>query len=391
MRTRIGKKPIFVSTRQTRCARTLFRKRSRCALFGMCLGLSISGTHAQDQSKTRVHVDEVSVQEMAETVAVIGRIVATQEGVVAARVDGAMEEVLVRVGQRVREGEMLARLDDQFLQARVDLTTANLRESRARLGANRARLKLAEQQRDRLAKLRSSASASKASYEDAVQNVVIVQATIAESQAVVTARLSDLRIAQLNLDYAAVRAPYDGAITAISSHAGAYVRVGSEVVHMLADHSMEIEAEVPVSNLAGLSGGAEVEATINGTTTRARVRTIIPIENPLTRTRPVRFALLPGYRVRGLASNQSITVTVPVAAKEKVVSVHKDAIVRKGGKAFVFLVEDGKSVRRMVELGRQLSLRFVVKNGVGPGDKAIVRGNERMQPGMAVSVTETSK
>ncbi len=362
--------------------------RSRVALFGLCLASAAPVVLAQEQAQIRVRVDEVRVQTVAETVDVIGRVVATQKGVVAARVDGAMQRIMVQVGDRVREGEPLARQDEQFLQAQVELSTANLQESRARLATNLARVKLAKQERDRLGKLRSSASASKASYDDAVQNVAITQATVAESQAVIAARLSQLRIAELKLEYASVRAPYDGVVTAIPSHAGSYVRVGSEVMVMLADHSMEIEAEVPVSNLAGLSQGTEVQATIGVATITARVRTIVPIENPLTRTRPVRFTMTAADNGARLVSNESASMAIPVTAPKRVVSVHKDAIVRKGAQAFVFVVEDGKSQRRSVELGRQLSLRFVVKSGLRPGDKAIVRGNERMQPGAAVAVIE---
>ena len=117
----------------------------------------------------------------------------------------------------------------------------------------------------------------------------------------------------------------------------------------------------------------------------ARVRAVVPAENTQTRTRKVRFVpeFPPG--TKGLASNQSVTLQLPVGRNGNVVTVHKDAILNRKGDNLVFLVEDGKAVSRPVRLGEAVGSRFIVLGGLQPGDLVVVRGNERLIPGQAIS------
>jgi multidrug efflux pump subunit AcrA (membrane-fusion protein) len=115
------------------------------------------------------------------------------------------------------------------------------------------------------------------------------------------------------------------------------------------------------------------------------LRAIVPEENPLTRTRPVRFT--PRFNGNGkpLAANQSVTVLVPVAIGRQVVSVHKDAVITRQGKQIVFVVEADAAQMRTLRLGQPVGSRFeVLDGGVKPGDLVVVRGNERLRPGQKV-------
>ena len=76
---------------------------------------------------------------------------------------------------------------------------------------------------------------------------------------------------------------------------------------------------------------------------------------------------------------------VPVGRPRDVVSVHKDGINRRGGGTFVYVVQDGSATPRPVQLGTALGNRIEVLSGVEPGAQVVVRGNERLRPGQAVS------
>jgi hypothetical protein len=123
----------------------------------------------------------------------------------------------------------------------------------------------------------------------------------------------------------------------------------------------------------------------NGSGLRAVVRAVIPAENSLTRTRPVR--LVPdfgGNQQAGLAADQSVTVLLPIGEARQVVSVHKDAVISRGGKSIVFAIVGDKAELRPVVLGEALGGRFEVLDGLVPGDIVVVRGNERLKPGATV-------
>ncbi len=124
---------------------------------------------------------------------------------------------------------------------------------------------------------------------------------------------------------------------------GAFVNTGAAVVGLVNDEDMEIEADVPANRLAGLIPGRTIGALLDGgNEIEAVVRAVIPTENALTRTRPVRFTprLSDGPAMR-LATDQSVTVMIPVGEPRSVVTVHKDAVIARGSSYIVFVVRAG--------------------------------------------------
>jgi hypothetical protein len=132
----------------------------------------------------------------------------------------------------------------------------------------------------------------------------------------------------------------------------------------------------------------------DGTRFKASVRAIIPNENPLTRTRTVRF--VPDFSPQAatsagpLANEQSATVQVPIGAPRQIVSVHKDAIIKRPGDIIVFVVVDGTVQSRPLVLGAAVGSRYEVLEGLSAGDLVVVRGNERLRSGAKVKIEESS-
>lgn len=350
---------------------------------------------AAQQGAARVRVDAVRNEPLSQTVPVIGRLVARQAGFVAARISGPILEYRVEVGDRIAAGDVIAVLDDSTKKAERDLAAAGLAVARAELKTRQAQITLARQELNRLEGLKQSAAFSQARFEDALQEVAIAEAGANEAEAEVTSARAELRLAEIALEYTQITAPYDGVITRRLSEAGSYASAGDELVNMIADQSLEVEADVPSNRLLGLTSGATVEVVLdNGTEFQASVRAIIPNENPLTRTRAVRF--VPDFGPQGqaaaglLANEQSVTVQVPIGAPREIASVHKDAIIQRPDGPVVFVVVDGKAEQRSVVLGEPVGSRYEVLDGLAVGDLVVVRGNERLQPGAPVQIEEAS-
>ena len=160
---------------------------------------------------------------------------------------------------------------------------------------------------------------------------------------------------------------------------------------MIADESLEIEVDVPFQRLAGLEPGSSVGVVLDdGTTHSARVRAIVPEENPLTRTRAVRFVPDMGPTDNPLAAGQSVTVYVPAGAPREVVTVHKDAVIKRGPSSLVYVVKDDTAEMRNIVLGEPTGSRYEVLDGLKPGDRVVVRGNERLSPGDKVTIDGAS-
>ncbi len=355
----------------------------------LALALSLPPLAAAAQQPAMVEVDLVIAEQLAQTVPILGRIVAVQEGPVAARVAGPVATIAAEVGDRVAPGDPLAVLDLTRLELDRELARADLATAEAELLAARRELELLEQERARLLQLEGSAAFSRARLDDKNKEVNVAASRIDAA----TARLAR---AQVMLDYraadladATVRAPYPGVVTAKHVSPGAHVQVGDPVVTLVDDLHLEVEADIPAERLSELDAGIEITfALADGGSHDAVLRAIVPVENPMTRTRAVRFTSLNGGLDQARAVGQSVTVDFPVGAPRTAVTVAKDAVTvsLQGRRVFVVDAED-KAQPRAVVLGTSVGNRFEVLEGLEPGERVVVRGNERLQPGQPVAYT----
>ena len=333
-----------------------------------------------------VGVDKVRSEIVSQTFPVIGRLVARRSGVVAARVGGPVAEMRAAVGDRMAKGDVLAVLVREQLHWMHERWVAEVTSRKAQLAGRKAELTMRHQEMDRLEQLRKNKSAAHraSKFDEMRQEVMILNSQVAEAAARLLQAEADARLAQIDLGYATVRSPFAGVVTQRHTDVGAYLNVGQAVVTMIDDSALEVEAEVPGDRIAGLLPGAEVMVRTADQTITARVRAVVPQENPLTRTRAVRFTADLATLLGRLASNQSVTVAIPLNAGQKVVSVHKDAILKRRGNDMVFVVENGAAQPRNITIGDGIGGRFVVRNGLKVGDVVVIRGNERLFPGQPV-------
>ena len=342
---------------------------------------------ASAQRAALVGVDEVRDERVSQTYPVIGRMVARQAGVIAARVGGPVAEVRVAVGDTVERGAVLAVLVRDRLRWLRERRAADVAERRADVLARQAQITMKSQELERLERLRQTRSAAfrQAVYDDTRIEADMLSSQAGEAQARLKQAEADLSLAELDLRDAEIRAPFAGVVTVKHIDAGAYLSVGAPVITLVNDRDLEIEADVPADRVASLQPGVEVTVSIGGRDERTVVRASIPQENPLTRTRAVR--LTPQFKASDIdyAVNQSATVHVPVSVGRKVVSVHKDAILNRQGNNMVFVVEEGAAKPRPIVIGEAVGGRFIVVDGLKPGETVVVRGNERLFPGQPVT------
>ena len=343
---------------------------------------------AAAQQPSLVGVDEVRHEPLAQTQPVLGRFVARQGGEVAARTAGAVTGMRVEVGDRVAAGDVLAVLDLDRLRLRRDLAAATRREMAAQAESAEALLAKRRQALERLGGIRESAAFSQARYDDAVQDAAAAEAALAAAKAGLARARASLRIAEDELADGEVSAPYDGVVTVRHTEVGAYVGVGQPVVTLLNENDLEIEVDVPYNRISGLAPGTQVTVVLaDGSPHAATVRAVGAEENAMTHTRQVRFA----PRVEGAAVanavGESVSVNLPLGAPRQVVTVHKDAILKRQGLSLVYAVNaDSAAEIRPVELGEAVGPRFEVLHGVTAGERVVVRGNERLRPGQTVRI-----
>lgn len=371
--------------------KVISQMRKWVAVFLLATGGAAAGS-AQERPAL-VEVDPVRVETLSQTMPVIGRFVARQRGNIAAATVGPVVSVFVEVGDRVKAGDPLVALDDEKLRETRNLQAAALEEARAAVNTAKESLALARLEFKRLERLKDSAAFSPARLDDKRQEVARYSSEVVEAEAAVARARATLALAEIDLARATIKAPYNGVVVDRMVELGAYVSVGQEIVSLINDEDMEIEADVPANRISGLVPGRVVQVRLAGGAEHpAAVRAVIPEENVLTRTRAVRFT--PAFEkteMLPLAAGQSATVLVPIGEAREILSVHKDSVLPKGDQKFVFVVEDGRAVMRNVGLGDAVGNRFEVLDGLAEGELVITRGNERVVPKQAVTYQEPDR
>lgn len=348
------------------------------------LATIVASLSAAAEEPLVVSVDAVRRELLRQTVPVLGRLVALESGAIAARVEGAVDDVRVQVGDRVTQGQVLAVLDADRLTASRDLRAAELAAAEAAVASARADLALRRQELGRLEGLRRSPAFSEARYLDQRQTVLIAEADLREAEAAVIQARAQLRLAEIALRDSVIRAPYGGVVTRRQADVGAQVREGDPVVTMIDDQRLEIEVDVPAVNVAGLEPGTSMTVRLGEEEATATVRALLPLENAMTRTRTVRLRSdLTG--IDDLAANRSVEVAIPVGPPREALTVHKDAILYRSAGTAVFGIAEGKAELRTVRLGIAQAGRFEVVDGLAEGDLVVIRGNERLRPDQAIT------
>ena len=347
---------------------------------------------ARAQEPALVQVEQVRSEPLRQTVPVIGRLVSLRSGNIAARIAGPVEQIMVEVGDRVKADRVIAILDSETLKADLKLAQSELDEAAAELRTYTAEAALASTELKRQRGLRSSVAFSQAKFEDAEKKVAVADAKTKRAEANIDIKRAALQRKRIDVEYATVRAPYDGVVVQRFTEAGAFVNRGDPLVKLVGDRLLEVEADVPYKRLQGLPIGRVVDITLDdGSRHKARVRAVLPSENPLTRTRTVRFEPEISKTERPLAESQSVMVDVPIGVERQVLTVHKDAILKKPSGDLVFVVNgDNQAEPRPVRLGAEVGSRLEVLDGLKNGDRVVVRGNERLIPGSKVRVEKGS-
>jgi RND family efflux transporter MFP subunit len=340
---------------------------------------------------TLVGIDAVREEPLSQTVPILGRLVPMRAGNVSAEIAGAVRNLTIAVGDRLKKGELIAELDSISAKARLELLSAEIAQAEADVTSLEAEHRLISQELERQTKLKKSGAFSRAKFEDAIQKVAKAEANVLRARAIIAAREANKRLTEIVIRKTRIKAPYDGVVLRKLTEQGGYVRAGDPVVSLIADRDLEIEADVPSNRLGGLVAGTEVPFVLeDGSRHTALVRSVLPTENPMTRTRPVRFSPKFKQEMSGLANAQTVTIEVPVGAMRQVVTVHKDAIIQRGGRNLVYVISDLKAEPRRIKIGEASGPRVEVLDGLKPGDDVVVRGNERLRPGAPVKIRKGS-
>ncbi len=351
-------------------------------MFGLLLLPFMISVGAAQQRVSAVGVDQVISEPLLQTMPVLGRFIAKESGVVATRIAERVDKMYVQVGDRVKKGDLLVKLESDRLDNQIQLLQANLKITKTQLAKEKANYKKMEQTHKRILALRTSAAFRKDREEDSERDMEIAAEMVSRARADIDQSKASLKAGQISLQDTYIKAPYPGVVIKRHTLPGNYVRVGDPIITIFNDTDLEIEADVPSIRALALKTNTKVTAKLqNGIILNTIIRAIIPQENSLTRAVAIRLIIKDEKYQNGLLGNQAVTLKLPIGNPDDVTTVHKDAVLVKNGKKIVFIFRKGTANIQPIRLGRAIGNRFEVLAGLKVGDLVVVRGNERLRPG----------
>lgn len=367
---------------------------------------------AESREPRQVKIARVSEISMEQSVTVTGTLAAYDQATVSAKVPGRVKSIAVDLGSVVRQGQIIAQIEQQDYQLRLQQAEAALAQARARVGLppegkddridpektgtvrqaqallDDARLKLERAgnlfQRGVLAKAQLDGAEAEhkvalSRYQDAVEE-------IRNRQALVVQRRSELEIARQQLADSSIYAPFNGVVQEKRASIGEYLAAGAPIVNVVRMDPLRLRAEVPERESRGVQVGLAVRVTIEGDANVypgkiARISPTITAQNRVLMVEAEvhnNGQLRPGSYARAeIVSDQSnAAIAVPV-----------NAIVSFAGIDKVITVQDGKAAETPITLGRRTAEWAEILSGLKAGDVVVINpGN--LQSGQPVVVTE---
>ena len=281
---------------------------------------------------------------------------------VSAQVSGQIRQVYVNEGDAVRKGDVLAELNKDIIEVK--------------LAQAEARCKQTENEFLRVKQL----------VEQRLTSLEKVQQVETE----LALRSADCKLAEITLAHATIRSPISGFVARKYVEIGEWISAGdtivdvikTDIVYALTAVSEQHIGRIRTGLKATISCDAYGEVPFQGT-----LKYIIPEADEKSHTFPVKIEV--GNADGRLKSGMFVRVDLPVSHAEEVLMVPKDAIIKNGGEAVVFLVVDGKVRMVPVKTGRNDGDYVAVEGDLKPGATVVVTGNENLRDGVAIKVVRT--
>jgi HlyD family secretion protein len=321
--------------------------------------------------------------EIAQQLVVVGNLVGDATVAVVPRAAGRLQEISVRLGDRVSRGQRIAKIEDFELQEQVKQQEAALEVSRATIRQREADLKLAETNAERSRNLfarqllpKQTLDDTEARYQAAVAQLDLARAQNTQS----TARLDELKI---NLQNTIIVSPVDGFVARRAVDAGAFVGQNAPVVDVVDIGQVRLVANIVEKDLKSMQTGDETQVEVDafpGEMFMGRVARVAPVLDPATRTAPIEIEIPnPGFRLK---PGMYARVTVKTDEKKEALIVPANAVVDTGGRRGVFMAAENDTVSfRPVTVGIEDSNQIEILDGLSEGDRIVTTGAAGLRDG----------
>jgi len=337
-----------------------------------------------------VTVASVVKKEFADVISAVGTLKARETSPLSPKVAGTVSRVLVDIGERVKAGEVVIRLDRTKYDLGVKQAQAALAAAQAAVPQADAQFEQAEKEFHRASELleekvisQSRFEAAEAAFKSAREAVPYAKAQRDRAKAALETALEHLKDTE-------IRSPIRGAVVERTVEIGQAVAPGVQLLRIIDQSYLKADIDLPEGDIGRLAPDDTAMITVDaypGKEFPGKVVSINPMVDRQTRTFRVRIQVpnQQGKLMDGMFARVRLSV-----GKHRGLAVPRDALSHLPGSGtyYVFVVEGKKAVKRAVEIGAVNDQWAEVMTGLVEGDKVVVSQTGRLRSGMDVTVQD---
>ncbi len=324
---------------------------------------------------------------LAAEITVVGNLIGDATVSVVPRTAGRLQDVSVKLGDRVNRGQRIAKIEDFEIVEQVKQAEAAQEVSLATIRQREADLQLAETNVERSRSLferqllpKQTLDDNEARYQAALAQLDLARAQTTQSKA----RLDELRI---NLANTVITSPVNGFVARRNVDPGAFVSQQAPVADVVDITRVRLVANVVEKDLTELESGNSTSVEVDafpGEKFSGRIARVSPVLDPATRTAPIEIEIPnPDFRLKpGMYARVGITTQT----KKEALVLPSTAVVDLGGRRGVFQLQNEVAVFRTVQVGSEQGSLVEILGGLNEGDEVISTGAGALRDGDRVAL-----
>lgn len=276
------------------------------------------------------------------------------------RTSGVVKQILREEGDDVKSGDVLLILDDD--------------DQRLRLQQANQKLESAEREYNRLNKMNKAGVVSPTEWESAENSFLTAQ--------------TEQKLAALALSYTRVSAPFDGRVVWRAVDLGEHVNQSELLFRMMAINPLLVRVHIPANRLGHVAVGQNVELNVDSVAQplNAEIELVSPIVDPDTGT--IKITLRIDEYPSNVRPGDFTEVHMVTDKHDDALLVPSTALIEERGQYYLYVVEDGKAVRKEVTNGFVMTTQTEVVEGLSKNEKVVIRGQRSLKNGAPVEVLD---
>ena len=352
-------------------------------------------TTEQEAPVRPVRFGEVQQSGTLENQTFSGTAKASTEANLSFKVNGTINNLNVKIGDKIRRGHTIATLDAIDYSVQYDQAVAQLKSAETQIKIAESQLSASRSNYERIEKLYENNSVPISDYEQAKSSYETAQSQYDAAVAQVTASQKQVQSSSNQVSYASLAAPFAGVVTQVMAEENEFVPAGNPIALLSSDSDLEVTVGVPEIFISRIRRGQKVQIRFSVLPGKVLDGTVseVGFSSANTSTYPITVSIgsSPAEIRPGMAATVSFEFGSSDSEAQFLVAPVK-AIGEDPQGNFVFRLqpegENYKAVKQQVEIGKLLANGFEVKSGLSDGDLVATAGLKSLLDGMIVKLSE---